>query len=161
MKKLIIDGHNLIPKIPGLHLKDADDEARLIEVIQEYCRLARKSAELFFDGAPAPQTNQRKHGLVHVHFIKIGSSADDAIIQYVRSHAKEIDNLMIVSSDHRIQNAVRGMRCEVMPSEGFVRSMNSVFSSDKGVQQTREKVPTASEVDEWMGLFSSNDPDQR
>jgi len=50
MKKLIIDGHNLVPKIPGLHLKDEDDEVRLIELLQEYCRLARRQAEL----NPAP-----------------------------------------------------------------------------------------------------------
>jgi uncharacterized protein len=161
MKKLIIDGHNLIPKVPGLHLKDAEDEAHLTEIIQEYCRLARRSAELFFDGAPAPQVNQRKHGLVRVHFVMIGSSADDAIIQYVRSHSKEKDSLTIVSSDHRIQNAVLGMGCVFISSEVFARNMNTVFSSDKGVQQIKEKTPTASEVDEWMGLFNSDDQDQR
>ena len=153
MKKLIIDGHNLIPKLPGLHLKDMDDEVRLIERIQEYCRLSRKQAELFFDGAPLPQANMRKHGLVHVQFIKAGFAADNAIIQYVRDHAKAVDSLLVVSSDHRIQNAVRAVNCEVISSESFAKMMNDTFASDTVVQQKRNKPLSDTEVEEWLEFF--------
>jgi uncharacterized protein len=153
MKKIIVDGHNLIPKIPGMHLKDADDEMRLIVMLQEYCRLARRSAELFFDGSPNPQIESRKRGLVHVHFIKIGYTADDAIIQFLRSHAKDKENLLVVSSDHRIQNEARSMNCLVVNAENFVREMSSIFASDTAMQQRKEKPLTASEVDEWLDLF--------
>jgi uncharacterized protein len=153
MKKIIVDGHNLIPKIPGLHLNDADDEMRLIEILQEYCRLARRSAEVFFDGSPDPQTESRKRGLVHVHFIRVGHPADDAIIQFVRAHAKEKLNLLVVSSDHRIQNEARSIGCEVIQAEGFVREMNSIFSSEAALQHTKEKTPTPAEIEEWMELF--------
>ncbi len=156
MKKLIIDGHNLIPKIPGLHLNDMDDEVRLIEIVQEYCRLARRGAELFFDGAPEPKASSRKNGLVHVHFIKLGYSADDAIIQFVKNHEKETNNLIVVSSDHRIQNAVRASGCEVINSESFARNMNAIFSSDKAVQERKTKPLSTSEVDEWLDLFNKN-----
>lgn len=156
MKKLIIDGHNLIPKIPGLHLKDADDEMRLTGIVQEYCRLARRSAELFFDGAPETQASPRKNGLVHVHFVKLGYSADDAIIKFIREHEKEKGNLVAISSDHRIQNAARAAGCEVMNSETFARGMQTVFSSDKAVQERKTKPLSASEVEEWMELFDQN-----
>jgi len=51
MKRIVIDGHNLIPKVPGIHLADPDDENKLIQMIGEYCRLSRTRADLFFDGA--------------------------------------------------------------------------------------------------------------
>ena len=35
MKRLVIDGHNLIPKIPGLRLDDPDDEMKLIEKLTQ------------------------------------------------------------------------------------------------------------------------------
>lgn len=156
MKKLIIDGHNLVPKIPGLNLKDADDEVRLIEVVQEYCRLARRQAELFFDGSPEPSVNKRKSGLVHVHFIKLGYSADDAIIQFVRNLGSDKDNYTVVSSDHRIQNAALAAGCKVMGSDAFSRLMSTTFSSETAVQQKREKPPSSGEVDEWLDLFDQN-----
>jgi predicted RNA-binding protein with PIN domain len=156
MKKLIIDGHNLIPKIPGLHLKDVDDEARLTEIIQEYCRLVRRQAELFFDGSPEPKVNSRKNGLVHVHFIKLGYSADDAIIHFMRDHQHEKANLILVSSDHRVQNAGLATGCEVVGSDVFARSMNTVFSSETAVQQWKEKPLSTNEVEEWLNLFDGN-----
>lgn len=156
MKKLIIDGHNLVPKIPGLHLKDEDDEARLIEVVQEYCRLARRQAELYFDGSPEPRLSGRKNGLVHVHYIKLGYSADDAIIQFVRDLGSDKDNYTVVSSDHRIQNAALAAGCKMMSSDAFSRVMSTTFSSETAVQQRREKPPSSGEVDEWLDLFDQN-----
>ncbi|MDP3450993.1 MAG: NYN domain-containing protein [Anaerolineaceae bacterium] len=156
MKKLIIDGHNLVPKIPGLHLKDEDDEARLIEVLQEYCRLARCQAELFFDGSPEPRVSSRKNGLVHVHYIRLGYSADDAIIQYVRNLGSDKRNWTVVSSDHRIQNAALASGCKMMGSDAFSRLISTTLSSEVAVQQRREKPPSSGEIDEWLHLFDQN-----
>lgn len=39
---ILIDGHNLIPKIHGLSLKMLDDEMELIQILSEYARLSRK-----------------------------------------------------------------------------------------------------------------------
>jgi uncharacterized protein len=156
MKKLIIDGHNLVPKIPGLHLKDEDDEARLLELIQQYCRLARRQAELFFDGSPEPRVNQRKNGLVHVHYIKLGYSADDAIIQYVRNLGSDKDNWTVVSSDHRIQNAALASGCKILGSDAFSHLISTTLSSEVAVQERREKPPSSGEVDEWLDLFNKS-----
>jgi predicted RNA-binding protein with PIN domain len=153
MKKLIIDGHNLIPKIHGLHLKDEDDEARLIDLLQEYCRLARRQAELYFDGSPEPQKSNRKNGLVHVHYIKLGYSADDAIIQFVRNLGSDKDNWTVISSDHRIQNAVLASGCKVMGSDAFARLISTTLSSEIAIQQKRDKPPSVGEIDEWLKLF--------
>jgi uncharacterized protein len=156
MKKLIIDGHNLVPHIPGLHLKDEDDEARLIEVVQEYCRLARRQAELFFDGSPEPGISNRKNGLVKVHYIKLGYSADDAIIQYLRNLGSDKSNWTVISSDHRIQNAALASGCKMMGSDVFSRLIIITLNSETAIQQRREKPPSSGEIDEWLDLFDQN-----
>jgi len=153
MKKIVIDGHNLIPKMPGISLRDIDDEADLIEVIQEYCRLARRQAELFFDGSPEPNRNVKKTGLVHVHFVRIGRTADDAIIEWLRNNGKNARNMVTVSSDRRVKAEAHGLGAEVITSEEFTREVKRVFNSPARTQELREKPLSSNEVDEWMELF--------
>ena len=38
----LIDGHNLIPKIPGMSLRMEDDEQELIQLLQDFSRYKRK-----------------------------------------------------------------------------------------------------------------------
>ena len=124
IKRLVIDGHNLIPKIPGVNLQDAEDENKLIEMLNEYCRLSRNQVEVFFDGAPAPANPSRKSGLVHAHFIRIGLTADDAIIDFVRRQHSPNHLLTVVSSDHRVR--LSGKRCWCFNNDfGSVRSGNA------------------------------------
>ena len=53
----IIDGHNLIAKLPGLDLSMPDDEQRLIEVLMRFGRAGSHRIEVYFDAAPAGQGN--------------------------------------------------------------------------------------------------------
>lgn len=156
MKKLIIDGHNLIPKIPGLNLKDMDDELRLMELLQQYCRLARRQAELFFDGSPDPQVSSRKNGLVHVHFVRVGSSADDAILHYVNDQTGDRKNLTVVSSDHRVRNGALASGVEVINSEVFSRQVFSALREETTAQKNSEKRLSDDEVEEWMRFFNDS-----
>jgi predicted RNA-binding protein with PIN domain len=77
--RYLIDGHNLIPKLPGLSLNAIDDELRLVELLQEYCRRSRNGVEVYFDNAPPGQAGTRRYGTVSAHFIPRGRTADDAI----------------------------------------------------------------------------------
>jgi predicted RNA-binding protein with PIN domain len=153
MKKTIIDGHNLIPKLPGIHLADVDDEERLISIIQEYCRLARMQAELFFDGAPIPGSHHRKSGLVHVHFIREGRTADSAMIDLLRKVGRNSKGFRVASSDRRIQAEARALGCEVVTSEAFAAELRSVLSSETAVAQKRDKALTPIEVEDWLQEF--------
>jgi len=76
----LIDGHNLIPHIPGLSLKELDDECQLIGMLQEFSRVSRQRVEVYFDKAPAGQSGTRNYGAVKAHFIREDSTADEAII---------------------------------------------------------------------------------
>ncbi len=90
----LIDGHNLIPKL-GLRLDSMEDEMELVALLQEYCRLTRRSGmEVYFDGAPAGQAGTRKMGPITAHFVRLGSSADEAIRKRLKTPwqgCKELD----------------------------------------------------------------------
>jgi len=152
---LIIDGHNLIPKIPGLALSDLDDELRLVELVNEYCRLTRDHAELFFDGAPPAQRPSPTLGLVHPHYIRKGTAADDAIIAFLHRANKGARNYTVVTSDHRIQVEARAVGCTVITSELFAAGMINKFRSSSAPESKREQNLSDREIDQWMEIFGS------
>jgi uncharacterized protein len=155
MKRIVIDGHNLIPKVPGIRLQDVEDENALVEILNEYCRLSRTQVEVFFDGAPIPDSSPRKSGLAHVHFIRKGLTADDAIIEYVRNQQRPDFMLTVVSSDYRILTAVKGAGASIMTSEAFAIEMRRVFSSPAAQQEQKEKRMSDNEIQQWLEEFES------
>ncbi|MEN6393008.1 MAG: hypothetical protein ABFD53_04300, partial [Anaerolineaceae bacterium] len=75
----LIDGHNLIPKIPNLSLESLDDEIDLVIMLQEFCQRRQKQVEVFFDNAPPGQPRTRNFGNVIARFVAPPLSADQAI----------------------------------------------------------------------------------
>lgn len=149
----IIDGHNLIPKIPGIQLTDEDDEMHLIELLQEYARLSRHTLEVFFDGAPPAGKTLQGGGLVHSHFIQKGVTADSAIIRYVAGRAKNARNTIVVSSDHFVQNETRALGSSILSSEQFAAEL--VHTLSKKSDQAKKEPPPMSEAELniWLKMF--------
>jgi hypothetical protein len=150
----LIDGHNLIPKIPGLSLQAADDEIHLVELLQEFCRVERKAVEVYFDNAPPGQSGTRRFGQVTAHFVRRGNSADLAIRQRLARLGKSAPNWTVVSSDGEVQSAARLARAQVTSAESFVKavqqSLEKTTSPEKSYQ---EGVLSPEEVEEWLRLF--------
>src|ERR1051325_11606537 len=94
------DGHNLIPKI-GLHLDSIDDEMELVAILQEFSKSGHKQVEVFFDGAPTSQAGTRKLGPITAHFVRLGTTADDAIRKRLKALGKSARNWAGVSSEDR------------------------------------------------------------
>ena len=156
----LIDGHNLIPKIPGLSLKSLDDEIQLIERVQEYCRKSGKKAEVYFDNAAPGQAGTRVFGRVKAHFISTGRTADQAIVARLRRMQREAKNWQVVSSDRQVAAAARSFHAQVISSEAFARSMQSTASEDipdPGVETDPTLDPE--EVEAWLDLFSGRKDD--
>ena len=153
--KYLIDGHNLIPNIPGLTLSDLDDEVQLIRLIQEYCRLSRSQAELFFDGAPPAHKLQGGGGSVHTHFVRKGMPADDAIIQYMYHTGRSTQNLTLVTSDHRIQAEARSLGIKLLESPAFAREMIQKLRTGEETRSKTEPEISSGEVDQWLEIFGS------
>lgn len=153
----LVDGHNLIPKIRGLSLTDLEDEMQLLEMLQEYCRVQQKNAEVFFDNAPPGGVRVRKFGRVIARFIRQGTSADAAIYQRLQQLGRSARNWTVVSSDHAVQGAGRQAGAHVISSEKFallLRQALQTFPQDKG--KTADASLDETEVEEWLQLFGSD-----
>jgi predicted RNA-binding protein with PIN domain len=148
----LIDGHNLIPNIPGMSLENLDDEQQLIDMLLKFCRLRRQKAEVYFDRAPFGQAKSRQFGLVRAHFVSRKSSADHAIMQRLARIGREAPNWKVVTSDRQVQEEARHYRAEVIASEAFASML--LESSTQGERDEQPVVENPDEIDEWLRIFS-------
>ncbi|MCI0521587.1 MAG: NYN domain-containing protein [Chloroflexi bacterium] len=147
----LIDGHNLIPKIPGLSLQEADDEMRLVELLQDFCRRERKQVEVYFDNAPPGQMRARSYGQVIAYFVRAGGSADAAIRARLQRLGNEARNWTVVTSDRQVQAAARGARAQYVSAEGFAASLLRAAPAEQS--RPDDAALSAGEVEEWLDLF--------
>lgn len=156
----LIDGHNLIPKVPGLSLRAADDEMQLVALLQEFCRRQRKQVEVFFDNAPPGGARARVFGPVTARFVRAGQTADQAIYARLQRLGRAARNWTVVSSDRAVQAAARGARSQALSSEEFATfMMESLDDQQVDDGATAEAAVSADEVDEWLQLFGADEKD--
>jgi predicted RNA-binding protein with PIN domain len=154
----IIDGHNLIPKIPGLTLQAVDDEIQLIELLQEYCRLARKRVEVYFDNAPPGQSRAKNYGSVTAHFVRQGQTADQAIRNKLSRLGGRARNWTVVSSDGEVQSAARAARARVMSAEAFAERVMEVLTQEEEQEEIQdERSLNPEELEDWLKLFGADE----
>ena len=151
---ILIDGHNLIPKIHGLSLKMLDDEMELIQILSEYARLSRKKLDVYFDNAPIDKSGTRKFGLVTAHFVRAGMTADDAIIKRISKMKNRGQNTKVFSSDQRIQHNARQYSAQPISSDEFARDIEKVFSSSPGGGKPDPERLSEVDINHWLDVFS-------
>jgi predicted RNA-binding protein with PIN domain len=150
----LIDGHNLIPKVPGLDLGAVDDETQLIVLLQDYCRRKRKQVEVMFDNAPPGQARARNYGAVIARFARAGQTADDLIRARLGRLERQARNWTVVSSDHQVQAAARAAKAQVLSSDEFARLLlEALRETPAGPSRDGEAGVSAGEVDDWLRLF--------
>ncbi len=147
----IIDGHNLIPHIPGLSLADPDDEQVLIEQLVEFCRIRRAKVRVFFDKAPAGQSGMRKFGAVVAVFVSSKSSADNAIAAHLQKLRGGAQNTMVVSSDRMVAQSARSKHAGWISSKDFARTMQAAWESTSSAEP--EKPLSEEEISQWEKIF--------
>jgi predicted RNA-binding protein with PIN domain len=149
----IIDGHNLIPKIPGLELDDLEDEKGLIELLQEFCQHASKDVHVYFDRAAVGGRRVQAFGRVTARFVSERETADIAIKRHLKRLGKAAKNWVVVSSDGEVEAAANGAKAQVVRSEDFARQL-----SEKPAIIPPEEDPAMEEdIEEWLRLFSKGD----
>jgi uncharacterized protein len=157
----LIDGHNLIPKL-GLRLDAVDDEMELIAILQEFCRIERMPAgrmEVFFDGAPTTQAGTRKLGAVTAHFVRLGTTADDAIRNRLKRLGRNARNWTVVSSDRQVQAEARAAFAEVISSDAFAAMLRQARNSSP--KPSAEQNLSPKEVEDWLKLFEERNHNKK
>ncbi len=151
----IIDGHNLIPKVPGINLSDLDDEQALIAWLQEAARVMQDSIDVYFDQAPAGYPVRRGYGRVTAYFIRKGATADQAIWSRLEKDGVRSKEYSVVSSDHLVQQGARKMHARVVSSEEFVALVTDKLAKGQMRHQT-DPLIDESELAEWLRLFGED-----
>lgn len=155
---IIIDGHNLIPNVRGLSLQALDDEQGLIDRLQVYSRVTRRPVEVYFDRAPAGKSGVRAFGSVKAHFIREGTTVDQAIIIRVRNLGRAAGNWTVVSSDRRVQAEVRALGAKTISSQVFAQELADALVASQRNPDSKQKL-SDSEVEEWLRLFEQPNKD--
>jgi predicted RNA-binding protein with PIN domain len=153
----LIDGHNLIGKLPNLALDDFEDERALIELLQKFCSSTQKKAEVYFDKASPGNARAKVHGRVTARYIREGDTADNGIKRHLSRLATEASNWTVVSSDREVQSSARHARARVLSAEEFSEIlMQPTFKTEN----SEPSKMSSSEMDEWLDLFGE-EPDEK
>jgi predicted RNA-binding protein with PIN domain len=81
---------------------------------------------VFFDRAPAGMAGIQQYGLVRAHFVREGTTADAAIMAYLKKLGKRAKNSTVVSSDRQVLAAARGAcQAGMMRSEDFAAALGA------------------------------------
>jgi predicted RNA-binding protein with PIN domain len=150
---LLIDGHNLIGRLPDLRLDDPDDEAKLVVRLRSYCARTRKQATVVFDhGLPGGPSWSLSGGGVKAVFASAGRGADRILRERIRS-ARNPSGLTVVTSDQEVIAVAEARGTRVIRSEEFAVEL----SARPGRSEREDVNLSAKEVDEWLELFERRD----
>ena len=128
----------------------------LVSRLQRFCRVERKQADVYFDGAPPGRAETRKMGLVTAHFVRIGWTADAAIRARLKALGREARTWIVVTSDRQVQADARAAGSQVSSSETFAkRVLESEGAPDAAAPSSDAKI-SEEEVEEWLRLFREN-----
>ena len=156
----LIDGHNLIAKIPDIALGEAQAEFELALRLKSWASANRKRrVTLLFDkGMPGGTARMLSNRDVTVIFAPQGQTADALLIARIKQ-VKNPPEYTLVSSDQQIIIAAKKRKMRHILSEEFVERLGYderlVVPSE--VVETAEKpdelVLSEAEVNEWLDLF--------
>ncbi|MBN1178499.1 MAG: NYN domain-containing protein [Anaerolineae bacterium] len=146
---LLVDGHNLIGRMPDISLADPRDEAELVLRLRRYCWRHRRRATVVFDSGPtANPTHALSSSEIKVIFAPVGKTADDVIIQRL-ARARDPRGLIVVSSDHHVQAAARARGARVLPAETFAAEL------EPAEPDASEKPAADDDLEMWLKLFDT------
>jgi predicted RNA-binding protein with PIN domain len=150
----LIDGHNLIPHIPGLHLSDLDDENKLIQILSKFASQNRSAIEVFFDQAPAAGSGTKVFGLVKAHYIRSGSTADQAIKNRLSKLGNSAKNWTVVSSDREVLSEAKSYQSQIRKSSDFAKVLTGGTRRGTSVDDKLEQPEISEdEVEFWLNQF--------
>ena len=153
----LIDGHNLIPHLPGINLNDPDDENKLIQILLNFAYRTRSGIEVFFDHAPAARARSVNHGMLRAVFVSRDSTADQAIKTRLSQLGKEAKNWTVVSSDREILAEAKSAQTRLLTAPEFVGLLKMEPSRKRPEgEKPEESDPKNLEVDYWLEQFSQD-----
>ncbi|HWP45814.1 MAG TPA: NYN domain-containing protein [Candidatus Limnocylindrales bacterium] len=157
---IIIDGYNFIGRSRKLRIEDPHCREKLFRKLTDYCRLRKKDVIVVFDGAClGPGVDKKRtYGRITILYSSGGLSADEEIVRLIRAD-KQKKQLLVVTSDHEVQNYAKSMGTQVTKSEEFERDIERVFAQNRGREERNRRLSNK-EVQKWLEIFSQSPSDE-
>lgn len=149
----LIDGHNLIGKLPDITLGEANDEAKLVIKLRGFAARTRKKCIVVFDSGLPGGRSPLSNSPVEVIFASSPRNADRLLIRRIED-MPDPRNWILVSSDHMIQDVAKRRGMQVMTSDTFaplLRLPKAPIPDDKPL---KDVYVSPAEVEEWLRLFN-------
>ena len=167
--RYLIDGHNLIAKMPDISLEDPDDEAKLVIRLRSWTAAGNnRKVSLFFDGGlPGGQEAYLSSTSVNVIFATAGTTADDLMIYRIRRVPNPAE-FKVVTSDIEVKRAADMYKIKTISANAFASQLNQETGHKYGGQNddkttedaNRESPLNDQEIAEWLEIFAENDHNQ-
>lgn len=158
----LIDGHNVIAKMPNISLADPGDEVKLVLRLKSWAAAGRnRRVTVIFDGGlPGGRAPRLSSSTVTVLFAPPGKTADSLLIRHIR-RVKNPPEYTLVSSDRQVIAAAEAKRMRYWRAEEFAEWL-AAQSDRHRPQKPATTSPTSereephlseSEIEEWLELF--------
>lgn len=155
----LIDGHNLIGKLPDISLAEEHDEVKLVLKLKSWTAVNRKRrvTVIFDSGLPGGMVRGLSNNKVVVVFASVGQTADSLLIDRLKA-VKNPSEHILVTSDRQITAVAKSRQMVSWPSEVFALHLaEEIGPRPAPPVQVPEKadipVVSPSEVEEWLQLF--------
>ncbi len=166
---LLIDGHNLIGKMPNVSLSDPDDELKLLRALENYHAMHPHETMLVVfdpsrDGRGGWSPMRSGVAGIAVRFAPRGSTADAVIARIVRDEQKP-RSVTVVSSDNAVRKSAQERGAKTLSSEEFVVKLRERYNprqpKPKPVDVDASEKPSDSDAAYWSQFFKEPKPTAR
>lgn len=156
----LIDGHNLIGKMPDISIQDPDDEVQLILRLRSWTAASKKrQVTVYFDGGiPGGKNVKLSTPQVRVVFASAGRTADALLINRIQK-ARNPAEFVLVSNDQEIIKAAQARKLEHVRSEKFAMRLGKQWQDTIPGPTLTDDDPQVSdlEIQEWLATFGPVD----
>lgn len=149
---LLLDGHNLIGRTPGLSL-EREEEARevLLRRIAAARGSGRRQVVVVFDGNRPGSAKESAFGGLRVVYAPEGQSADDEILRRVARARR--GQATVVTSDRRLAQRALDLGAGVESCEAFLRRLEGDAAARRKRAPSAPSSLAPSEVEDWLRVF--------
>ncbi len=154
----LIDGHNLIAKLPDISLSDPDDEVQLILRLRQWTAVSpKRRVTVYFDGGiPGGQNVRLSTSQVQVVFATAGKTADALLIRHVKK-VKNPPEFTLVTSDQAIIKTAVIRKMKYLRSETFAAHLAETGAARQTPVEPEDPRLSQAEIEEWLELFGPVD----
>lgn len=156
----LIDGHNLIARLPGIRLDDPDDEAKLVNKLKSFVAGGGKKCSVVFDGGIPGGQSAMSNNAVKVTFAAAERNNADSIIKRRIRRASDAKYWIVVTSDQEVLNFARSRGLRTMTASEFARLLRSTGGDQRDLgEEIDPKIPD-DDLDHWLREFGADGEDE-